>query len=156
MTTEYKIGEVAEAVGTTVRTIRYYEEAGLIHPLRTEGGTRLYNDSHISRLEAILHLAENGFSLDTIRVIGTTREHCASGDESSKKVTARLDHVMAEITARVRELKTLKDEISQAKSIVAQCRGCKNKPTTRGCPDCPVKTSAESIELLNLIWEEGS
>ena len=81
MTTEYfKIGEAAEILKTTVRAIRYYEEEGLLVPHRTDGGTRLYSEQHIDRLKAILHLADNGFSLEVIGLIGSTRQTCATGD----------------------------------------------------------------------------
>ncbi len=155
MATEYKIGDVADLVGTTIRTIRFYEEEGLLQPSRTGGGTRLYNERHIARLKSILHLVANGFSLESIRLIASIRETCKTGDESSKKVAAQLDGDIKEISARIRELERLKEEIAQAKAAVGKCQGCKNKPTSRGCPKCPVKTRANSVELLNLIWDES-
>lgn len=154
MMSKYKIGEVADFLGTTIRTIRFYEEEGLLLPLRTDGGTRLYNETHISRLRSILHLAGNGFSLASIRLIASIRETCKTGDESSRKVTAQLDDEIEEISARIRDLERLKEDIAQAKTAVAKCQGCKNKPTSRGCPECPVKTRTDSIELLNLIWDQ--
>jgi len=52
---QYKIEEVANACGLTKRTIRYYEEIGLLFPPdRSEGGYRLYSDKHIERLKQIL------------------------------------------------------------------------------------------------------
>ena len=154
MPSEYKIGEVADLLGTTLRTIRYYEEEGLLQPLRTDGGTRLYHERHISRLKSILHLAENGFSLESIRLIASIREACKTGDESSKKVSAQLDDEIKEITARIRKLESLKAEIAQAKALVWKCRGCTHKPTSKGCPACPVKAHVNSVEILNLIWDQ--
>lgn len=150
----YKIGEVADSLGTTIRAVRYYEEEGLLQPLRTAGGTRLYNQRHISRLKSILHLAENGFSLESIRLISSIRETCKTGDESSKKVAAQLDDKIKQLSARIRELEHLKEEIAQAKAVVWKCRGCKNKPSSKGCPTCPVKTHANSVQLLNLVWDQ--
>lgn len=154
MPNEYKIGEVADLLGTTIRTIRFYEEESLLRPLRTDGGTRLYNERHVSRLKSILHLAKNGFSIESIRLIGSIRETCKTGDESSKKVSAQLDDETKEISARIRELERLKGEIAQTKAFVGRCRGCTNKPTSKGCPTCPVKTHVNSVELLNLIWDQ--
>ncbi|TAM48073.1 MAG: MerR family transcriptional regulator [Gammaproteobacteria bacterium] len=156
MAIEYKIGEVADLLGTTIRTIRYYEEEGLLRPSRTDGGTRLYSERHVSRLKSILHLVENGFSLESIRLIGSVRETCKTGDESSRKVSAQLDGKLKEIAARAHELERLKKEITQAKAVVGKCRGCRNKPTSKGCPACPAKTHANSVELLNLIWDQDS
>ncbi|MDR9437850.1 MAG: MerR family transcriptional regulator, partial [Thiohalophilus sp.] len=97
MDESYKIGELARQLGTTVRTIRYYEEAGLLTPLRSAGGTRLYNALHLARLQAILELAEQGFSLDAIRDLAQTREQCRTGDEGSQRVPERLGEVIAHI-----------------------------------------------------------
>ena len=155
MDSEHKIGEVADSLSTTVRTIRFYEEEGLLLPLRTDGGTRLYNQRHISRLKSILHLGENRFSIESIRLIAFIRESCKTGDESSKKVTALLEGEIEKISVKIRDLQYLKDEIAQANAAVRKCRGCKNKPTSNGCPTCPVIKRVNSVELLNLIWDQG-
>lgn len=155
MKSDYKIGEVAESLETTVRTIRFYEEEGLLQPFRTGGGTRLYSQRHISRLKAILHLAENGFSIDSIRVIASIREACKTGDESSGKVIEQLDDELKSLSSRIGELQKLENEIAQAQTAVRMCKGCKNEPTSGGCPNCPVISRATSVELLNLIWDQG-
>ncbi len=98
MATDYfKIGEVAETLKTTVRTIRYYEEEGLLVPHRTDGGTRLYSEQHIDRLKAIIHLADNGFSLEVIGLIGNTRQTCVTGDEGSKKISGIIADAITDV-----------------------------------------------------------
>jgi len=64
----YKIDEVSKATGLTKRTIRYYEELGLLMPAeRTEGGMRLYSQEHIERLKQIVSARDVlGFSLQEI------------------------------------------------------------------------------------------
>jgi len=153
---EYKIGEVAEFLGTTIRAVRYYEEEGLLQPLRTAGGTRLYHQGHLARLKSILRLAANGFSLEAIRLIGSLRESCKSGDESSQKVSAQLDEKIKQLSLRILELQRLKQEISQANTIVRKCRGCKNRPSSKTCPACPVKKQLGSVALLNLVWDQDT
>ncbi len=61
----YKIEEVAKECGLTKRTIRYYEEIGLLFPPeRSEGGFRLYTDRHIEQLKKIISARDVlGFSL---------------------------------------------------------------------------------------------
>ena len=149
----FKIGEVAAMLDTTVRTIRYYEEEGLLLPHRTDGGTRLYSNQHIGRLKAIMHLADNGFSLDTIRLIGTVRTTCATGDEGSRKVAGTIDHAIKDIEEQIDNLKELKSELRAAYGMIKKCAGCKNEPSSRGCPICPVNNNLSKIEVLNLIWE---
>ncbi len=65
-----KIGDVARRVGTTPRTIRYYEEIGLLAPAtdRPSGGHRAYGEADVDRLREILRLKELlGVSLDQLR-----------------------------------------------------------------------------------------
>ena len=61
------IGVLAERAGLAPSAIRYYEEQGLIRPLRREGGRRLFAESAANRLRAITGAQEAGFSLEEIR-----------------------------------------------------------------------------------------
>lgn len=69
MRSGYRIDEVARRTGLTPRTLRFWEEKGLLlPPARTEGGMRLYTDADIARIERIRDLkAVLGLSLDVIR-----------------------------------------------------------------------------------------
>ena len=65
----YRIGEVAERVGVTTRTIRYYEELGLLgcDTGRPKGAHRLYSDADISRLQELIRLRDLlGLSLEEL------------------------------------------------------------------------------------------
>lgn len=63
-----QIGEVAERTGLSLRTIRYYEEVGLITPsARSQGGFRLYTESDIARLMLVKQMKPLGFSLEETR-----------------------------------------------------------------------------------------
>jgi DNA-binding transcriptional MerR regulator len=63
----FQIGEVAESLGLSLRTIRYYEEIGLVTPSgRTEGGFRLYTDADIQRLGLVKALKPVGLTLETL------------------------------------------------------------------------------------------
>jgi DNA-binding transcriptional MerR regulator len=66
---ELRIGQVAELTGTTPRTIRYYEEIGLLPgPDRAPGSHRLYDEGDVERLRELLSLKELlGVSLDELR-----------------------------------------------------------------------------------------
>jgi len=148
-----KIGEVAELLKITVRTIRYYEEEELLKPLRTNGGTRLYTEQHLARLKAILQLTENNFPLEVIRLIGNTRETCTTGNEGSEKISSIIDNSIQDLEERISNLKSLKSELSAAKKQLKKCSGCKNKPSSKGCPACPVNKNLTKLEILNLVWE---
>lgn len=68
---ELRIGEAAARVGVSSRTLRYYEELGLLTPSgRTPGGARRYTDDDIARLEHIRELQElMGFNLEEILAV---------------------------------------------------------------------------------------
>jgi MerR family transcriptional regulator, Zn(II)-responsive regulator of zntA len=149
----HKIGEVATKLATSIRTIRYYEEEGLLTPIRTPRGTRLYSDKHVARLNIILRLAKLGFSIEAIRTIAEIRENSQTGDESSLQVKYYLEEVLTTIDAQIKELERTRHEIYEANQIISGCNGCTNTPNTKGCPDCPVRTKLEDIELLNLVWD---
>lgn len=66
--TFYKIDEVATACNLTKRTLRYYEEIGLVSPQRSDGGTRLYSQTDIDRLKKIINARDVlGFSLQELQ-----------------------------------------------------------------------------------------
>jgi DNA-binding transcriptional MerR regulator len=152
----HKIGDVADMLATSIRTIRYYEEAGLLKPVRTAGGTRLYSARHVDRLRAILRLAQGGYSLESIKEVADLRPRSATGDDSQTAVSARLDAILADIEKRMHELRSLALEVRAARNTVQQCAGCRRPPTTTGCPRCPVIDRLPYIELLNLIWDEDT
>ena len=67
-----QIGQVAERTGLSLRTIRFYEENGLVPPTgRTGGGFRLYGEDAVARLEVIKRMKPLGFSLEEMRELLT-------------------------------------------------------------------------------------
>jgi DNA-binding transcriptional MerR regulator len=63
-----QIGEVAERTGLSLRTIRYYEEMGLVRPsARTTGGFRLYTDADVARLMLVKRMKPLEFSIEDMR-----------------------------------------------------------------------------------------
>ena len=65
-----KIGQMAQATGTQVETVRYYEREGLLPVAgRTHGNYRVYDDSHVQRLSFIRHCRCLDMTLDEIRVL---------------------------------------------------------------------------------------
>jgi DNA-binding transcriptional MerR regulator len=150
----YKIGEAAKRLGVSTRTLRYYEEEGLLTPFRAPKGTRYYTDAHLERLAAIIRLSRAGLGMEAIRTIASAREGCATGDDSSRKVRALLDSAERRLQRKAEEITELIKEIRAAKQVVERCNGCRNKPDTRGCPECPVISHLGDIGVLNVIWDE--
>jgi MerR family copper efflux transcriptional regulator len=89
-----QIGEVADAVGLSLRTIRHYEEVGLVPPSgRTNGGFRLYTDADVARLRLVKHMKPLEFTLEELRDLLHVRDRLAHDDlgaEEQAELVARL------------------------------------------------------------------
>lgn len=87
-----KIGEIADKTGMTVRTLRYYEEIGLIAPeSRTDSGHRLYGPDAVTRLYKISLLRQLGLSLSSVQIsLDADSDHAAS-DQVVANGTARTE-----------------------------------------------------------------
>ncbi|MBN2713538.1 MAG: MerR family transcriptional regulator, partial [Planctomycetes bacterium] len=86
-----KIGELADELGTTPRTIRLYEELGVIVPDRTPGGTRLYGPKDKKRMAIALRLGRCGIDLEFLKRLACTRQECSSGKAASAAMQPLLD-----------------------------------------------------------------
>lgn len=87
----HQIGEVAEAVGLSLRTIRYYDEVGIVVPSgRSAGGFRLYTDADIERLRFVKNLKPLEFTLDEIRTLFETIDEVADATTDRARAADRL------------------------------------------------------------------
>ena len=117
----YQIGEVADEVGLSLRSIRYYEEIGLVEPSgRTEGGFRLYTDSDVERLRLVKALKPVGMSLETMADLLETADlvagsACVSGSDAEERladvVNIALDRC-DELEARLEEARRVLNRLS--------------------------------------------
>ena len=108
------IGDVARRAGVTTRTLRYYQEVGLLEPSgATERGNRLYSDADVERLRRILELRDvMGFDLERIRLFLHTEDRLQELRAEAKRgiSTARRLEMVKEAT----ELNhRMQDEINQ-------------------------------------------
>ncbi|MFI1000032.1 MerR family transcriptional regulator [Streptomyces galbus] len=72
---EYRMAELAERAGITVRTLRFYRERGLLSPPRREGRIAWYDDHHLARLRTIAALLERGHTLSGIAELAEALDH---------------------------------------------------------------------------------
>lgn len=148
-----KIGELAEFLSTTPRTIRLYEELGVLVPARTEAGTRLYARKDLKRMEVALKLSRCGVGLELIRHLATLRSQCESGKQAVASVLPQLSALQDDIRANIDQLSKLERDIEIARGLINQCQGCPNRPNRLDCPHCPVDKHIELSEMARLIWD---
>lgn len=117
----YRIGEIAERVGLTERTIRYYEELGLLSSVqRVEGGRRVYTDDDVRRLRFIQKLKALGLSLQEMLELERMYQRQRSNRDVLPRLMELLDAHLATITERIGELEGLRDEIRSYREHVAR------------------------------------
>ena len=118
-----RIQEVADEVGLTARSIRYYEEVGLLEPAaRSEGAYRLYDADDLARLQFIKGLRDDaGFSLAEIRQLledETARAANRARFRESRTPTERRDVLQDGIARIDRQVATLRGKIARLESMI--------------------------------------
>lgn len=116
----FEIREICEKTGLSPRTVRYYEELGLLPGVRRRaGGRRVYGDQELQRLRFIQRLKALGLSLHEIRDLNAV--HRIEG--STVALLERLDELLArhlgELDQRIAELGTLRDQIQKYRDHVS-------------------------------------
>ena len=118
-----QIGEVAERTGLSLRTIRYYEEVGLVTPsTRSQGGFRLYSETDVARLELIKRMKPLDFSLEEMRELLTALDRLDSPGTTSDDRDALLERVsMFRLVAEER-CTNLRAQLDSAEGFAASLR----------------------------------
>jgi len=118
-----QIGEVAEETGLSLRTIRYYEEMGLVTPsARTTGGFRLYADADVARLRLIRRMKPLDFSLQEMRDVLALLDELEARDPGSdgyRDLVSRLEMYHEAAMARVR---ALQEQVATAEGFASDLR----------------------------------
>ena len=120
-----KIGDVAEASGLTAKTIRYYEDIGLIRPLRGENGYRDFAGADVHKLRFLARARSLGFSIEECRTLLSLYE---DRSRASADVKAVAEAHLRRIDRKIAELDGLRGTLG---SLVARCHGDER-------PDCPI------------------
>src|ERR1700747_3418414 len=124
MSDSLKIGELAKRTGSLLETIRYYEREGLLpEPARSEGNYRVYADTDLERLQFIRHCRSLDMTLEEIRRLLKFRD---APDENCSEVNVLLDEHIGHVTDRIRELKSLAQNLRGLRSLCRQAQSTKD------------------------------
>lgn len=115
------IGEVSEQTGLSARTVRYYEEMGLLPGVRRRsGGRRVYGADELERLRFIKRLKALGLSLAEIRELNAVHSIGGSTRQMLRRLDLLLGRKLADLAGRIEDLTSLRAEIGRYKDRIAR------------------------------------
>lgn len=111
------IQDVRQEFQLTARTLRYYEEIGILRPLRSKTNQRLYPKKELTKLRLIERGKKFGFSLKEIKEMILLFDRDRTGKKQLQRTIEYGDEKVEEINSKINELQTIKQEI---KSLQAE------------------------------------
>jgi len=121
------IGEAAERSGLPAKTIRYYEEVGLLRPLRDSNGYRAFRETDLHKLAFLARARALGFTMEDCRTLLALYEDRSRASADVKRVAK--EH-LAHIEQKIAALESMRETLS---TLVDSCAGDDR-------PDCPILT----------------
>ena len=119
------IGQVAERTGVPAKTIRYYEDIGLVRPLRSANGYRSFRESDLHKLAFLGRARALGFSIEDCRKLMALYE---DDSRESASVKSLAQGHLAEIDAKIALLQSMRATLAD---LIGSCHGDAR-------PDCPI------------------
>ncbi len=131
MSAGLRAGQVANAVGVNIETLRYYERRGIIpKPERSLGGHRLYGEDTVTILRVIKAAQRLGFSLDEVaELLEAGRHHHGAPAGLQSRAEAKL----TEINQKIADLEVIRDSLIQARDA-----GCDDLVQCANEDCCPI------------------
>ena len=119
------ISDVSAATGLPAKTIRYYEDIGLVRPGRSENGYRVFSDTDLHNLAFLSRARSLGFPIESCRSLLALYADQGRASADVKRIAQ--DH-LAEIARKIAALQSMQDTLSD---LVTACAGDDR-------PDCPI------------------
>jgi MerR family transcriptional regulator, mercuric resistance operon regulatory protein len=126
-------GQVAEAAGVNLQTLRYYERRGLVAPPdRTLGGHRVYPAETVTLLRVIKTAQRLGFTLEEVADLLDSGRH-RHGGRADAGLQARAADKLAEVERKIGDLEVIRETLRAALRA-----GCDDLVTCAAEPNCPL------------------
>lgn len=146
-------GDLARACDTTLRTVRFYEEAGILSPeTRSDGGHRLYGPEDLAKLQLVMDLREAGLSLCDIKELFQLKSKHRTPEAASAAMQQVLGAQIDEMQRKIATLRKLREELAQMVSIIEECRSCESTEFPKRCMDCDVMNRPGLPRAMRLLW----
>src|SRR5690606_22106615 len=136
-----------------LRTVRFYEEAGLLEPeCRSDGGHRMFREKELLKLQLVLDLREAGLSLQDIKDLFALKNTCTTADEASKQMSDILERQIAEMQKKITKLRRLREELASTVAVISECATCGDPRFPLDCSDCEVLNRVDLPRAVRLLW----
>ncbi len=131
----YKIGQVADRTGQSVRRLRYLEQLGLLVPDDVSGGsTRYYSEREIAKVRLIEELAGHGLTFREIASLFTSSDQPKTSPLAA--IQARLSALADTLRTRARQQMTLADKLCTLSTHLEGCSPCDRVVGSDSCHSC--------------------
>jgi len=144
------IGDIAKLLGISQRSIRYYEELGLIKPLRTEGGFRMYAEAQVERLRTVLLLKELGMTLEEIQSL-IKLWHEGTPAEVTPKMRETLCARLNQFEMMIEKYRLGIEQLNQVLKLLNLCGSCGHQAEETACTTCITEHNEKMPDLLKTL-----
>ncbi len=114
------IQEVAKQFNVSTRTIRYYEELGLLHPNRSSTNQRTFSKKELAKLKLIFRGKRYGFSLEEIKEMVLLFDFDRTGIQQLERTVEYGEQKIREIDSKIAELTQMKNELQQLQGVFTE------------------------------------
>lgn len=149
---------MARCSNNTLRTVRFYEEEGILRPARrTDGGHRLFPRTELDRLMLVTDMRLAGLSLDEIKHILEVKQTGISGSEAARQATQVLSGRIEELRDKLLVLTRLRDDLAATTDIMTACVACHDTRFPVSCETCSVMSSPATLpRSMRVLWSTAA
>ena len=149
-------GDMARLSDSTLRTVRFYEQEGLIDPERRSAcGHRLFSERELMKLQLALDLREAGLSLQNIKDLFCLKSDCDCPEEASERMSNVLTEQIDTMQHKIAKLRKLREELTAMVSVLTECQSCEEGNFPLACEKCDVLGSPQLPRALQVLWHQS-
>jgi DNA-binding transcriptional MerR regulator len=147
-------GDMARLSNNTLRTVRFYEEAGILRPdLRSPGGHRLFSLRQLERLRLITNLRSAGLSLEEIRLLLELKPGSPSGRQAAAQLEEELARRIGSLDQKIEQLGALQRELRRVLQLLRRCRRCDDDSwDPYRCESCDRWNQSRLPPTMRVLW----
>ena len=148
-------GDMARLSNSTLRTVRFYEQEGLIEPeRRSPCGHRLFSGRELTKLQLALDLREAGLSVQSIKDLFCLKSGCDCPEEASQRMSNALTEQIDAMQQKIAKLRKLREELTAMVSVLTECQSCEEGSFPVSCGNCDVLGNPELPRALRVLWHD--